>query len=285
MAPVKNRAKQIAELYDVYLPEITRRDGFHFGYRLASERFLEKVYPHLASKNHARKPKVADLCCGIGASSRMLAQRLDADVIGVDIVPALTEAAAERARGTQERRQLSFLVADVMRLPLSAGSLDLVWSEDAFCHVPDKAQLCRECYNALKDGGVLAFTDWVVGPASEGKTEAIHEFEKAWRLAPMPPIEEYYDIVQAAGLRITDTLRVAGRNMELNDEYERARGISSWTVKYLALAMKKDGLITEYGNTHYVEEMERMNFDRYFRDGTLDILQVVAIKANGRAIA
>lgn len=283
VTPVKNRAQTIADLYDVYLPEITRRDGFHFGYSLASERFLDKVVPHLTERSREDGPRAADLCCGIGASSRILARRLGAEVVGVDIVPALTQAATERAQQAQGQGRVSFTVGDVMRLPLRAGSLDLVWSEDAFCHVPDKQRLFQECHRTLKDDGVLAFTDWVPGPASQGREQAIEEFERAWRLAPMPPAERYYDIVRDAGFTIVHTDAVALLNMELNDQYEEAAGISSWTVKYLALAMKKESLISQFGLTHYEEEMARMNFDSYFRDGTLDIIQVVALKADGHA--
>ena len=44
------------------------------------------------------------------------------------------------------------------------NTFDFVWSEDAWCHVPDKADLIATAVRLVKPGsGIIAFTDWVEG--------------------------------------------------------------------------------------------------------------------------
>ena len=42
---------------------------------------------------------------------------------------------------------------------------DFVWGEDAWCYVVDKKQLIAEAVRLVKPGGMIAFTDWIEGPA------------------------------------------------------------------------------------------------------------------------
>jgi len=53
-----------------------------------------------------------------------------------------------------------------------AGSADFVWGEDAWCYVTDKVKLIAEAARVVKPGGVIAFTDWIEGPAGLSDAEA-----------------------------------------------------------------------------------------------------------------
>jgi SAM-dependent methyltransferase len=67
---------------------------------------------------------------------------------------------------------MEFVQADVCESGLPDGSADFVWAEDAWCYVVDKPKLIAEAVRITKPGGVIAFTDWVEGPAGLSDEEA-----------------------------------------------------------------------------------------------------------------
>ena len=48
-----------------------------------------------------------------------------------------------------------------MQAPLPDTSVDVVISQEALLHVPDKERALAEAYRILKPGGCIALTDWV----------------------------------------------------------------------------------------------------------------------------
>ena len=48
-----------------------------------------------------------------------------------------------------------------MDMPFPAAQFDIVWGQDAWCHIPEKSRLIAEAARVLKPAGVIAFTDWI----------------------------------------------------------------------------------------------------------------------------
>ena len=102
--------------------------------------------------------RVADIGCGTGASTRVLAAELDARIAAVDLVPgflASLEAAAERA-GVGDR--ITPLAASMEALPFEDASLDAIWSEGAIYNIGFAAGV-EAWRRFLKPGGVLALSE------------------------------------------------------------------------------------------------------------------------------
>jgi len=93
---------------------------------------------------------VADVGCGLGASTRLLRDRGVA-AIGVDVVVPSGAGAGGVAP--------PFVVADAARLPFADDSLDGVLSECSLSLTADRALTLAEWRRALRRGGRLALSD------------------------------------------------------------------------------------------------------------------------------
>ncbi|MEQ9489198.1 MAG: methyltransferase domain-containing protein [Alphaproteobacteria bacterium] len=110
---------------------------------------------------------VLDWGCGLGGATMALVRDLDAaKVVGVDIDAGnLSRAAGNVAdAGLQDRISLEHV--EPGPLPLPAGSLDIVFTQAAMCHIEDKAAVFADFSRVLRPGGVVLCVDWMKGDAT-----------------------------------------------------------------------------------------------------------------------
>jgi len=121
---------------------------------------------------------ILDAGCGTGEALGELAARYSqAQVVGIDLVHAMASAARARtlARSGDERSlervtgaRMStparpwLICGDILRLPLRAGSVGLVWSNLVLQWVNEPALAFAEFHRVLAIGGLLSFT--TLGP-------------------------------------------------------------------------------------------------------------------------
>src|SRR6516162_7735785 len=84
--------------------------------------------------------RVLDVGSGIGGAAFHLAREYGAVVTGVDLSEEMVAIAQERRRSEGAPPGVTFLLADVLTVPLD-GTFDIVWSRDALMHIPDKPRL------------------------------------------------------------------------------------------------------------------------------------------------
>jgi SAM-dependent methyltransferase len=153
-----------------------------------------------------------DLCCCTGAGMRFLVRfRGVRHMHGVDATEVMVERGRQRCQAEQLADRIQFTVADACATGLPDACADFVWGEDAWCYVVDKKRLLAEAARLVKPGGILAFTDWIVGPS--GMTDA--EAQRCLRFMKFPnllDLGEYTDLLAASGcdvLAADDTGRFA----------------------------------------------------------------------------
>jgi SAM-dependent methyltransferase len=118
-----------------------------------------------------RGAAVADVGCGEGRHTIPLAERFGFEVIGIDPVQRHLDlggealaAAAERDPALRER--VRFARGGVEALPLSDGSVDLVWFRDVLEHVHRPDLAFAEIRRVLRDGGrSLVYSVFRTGPS------------------------------------------------------------------------------------------------------------------------
>lgn len=153
-----------------------------------------------------------DLCCCNGADMRFLVRfRNVASMIGVDVTDAIVERGRQLTHEAGLDNKIRFVLADACQSGLPSASADFIWSEDAWCYVPDKPRLIAEAARILRPGGVIAFTDWVEGPARLADSEA-QRFLATMMFANVEDIGGYAKLLSANGCEVSvaeDTGRFA----------------------------------------------------------------------------
>jgi MPBQ/MSBQ methyltransferase len=143
-----------------------------------------------------------DVGCGIGGSSRILAQKYGFEVTGITISPQQVQ----RAKAlTPQGVSAKFQVDDAMSLSFPDGTFDVVWCIEAGPHMPDKAVFAKELIRVLKAGGTLVVADW---NQRDDRTKPLNFWEKPvmkqlleqWSHPKFASIEEFAELLEATGL-------------------------------------------------------------------------------------
>ena len=140
---------------------------------------------------------VLDLGCGRGGDVLVAAARLGPQgiAVGVDSNDAMLAEARARAKGL---RRVFFVRGDLADVPLPAGRLDVVVSNCAINHAPDKAAVYREIHRLLRPGGRFAVSDVV---SEESLPEPVRRDPLAWAACygGAIPEAEYLAAARSAG--------------------------------------------------------------------------------------
>ncbi len=142
--------------------------------------------------------KGVDLCCCNGGGMRFLVRfRKVASMQGVDATKTVVQRGRQRCKAEGLADKISFKLADVCASGLPGGKADFVWGEDAWCYVEDKKKLISEAARLVKNGGTIAFTDWI-----EGKGLSDEEAERYLKFMKFPNVlslEDYRNLLKANG--------------------------------------------------------------------------------------
>lgn len=102
-----------------------------------------------------------DIGSGVGGPAIYFAQKTGCKVNGVDVVEWNVDEANKRSRIGGLNKRAVFEVGDATSLGFHGETFDVVVSQDAWCHVPDKRRVVSEAVRVAKSSGYIAFTDWV----------------------------------------------------------------------------------------------------------------------------
>ncbi len=148
-----------------------------------------------------------DVGCGIGGSSRYLANKYKAQVRGITLSPFQCRRAQHLSRAAGLEDKAKFQVADALAMPFQDRSFDLVWSMESGEHMPDKRQFMRELVRVAAPGGKVIIVTWCHRNLQPGET--LTRFERGllklinsiYFLPPWVSMDHYVGLAQEAGLQ------------------------------------------------------------------------------------
>ena len=182
---------------------------------------------------------VLDLCCGLGGPSRYLAHNYGCRVTGID----LTESRVLGARRLTELAGLDDLVtfeaANALDLSFADKSFDVLVSQEAFCHIPDKARLIAQCVRVLKPGGRLTFTDILATDRTDRETRS--RLQREMTFQELGSTEGYRALLEGNGCDV----------QEIQDVSNEWRDI---LVERLAMYRSlRDQTVERFGESHFTK--------------------------------
>nr|WP_272490677.1 class I SAM-dependent methyltransferase [Mesobacterium pallidum] len=142
--------------------------------------------------------RVADIGCGTGAASLVLARDLGCPVTAVDFLPQFLARLADRARAAGLADRITPLAASMEALPFAPESLDLIWSEGAIYNMGFTSGI-TEWRGFLRPGGVLAVSEltWL----TQDRPAALEAHWTA-QYAEVAPASAKIAALEAAGYRL-----------------------------------------------------------------------------------
>lgn len=102
--------------------------------------------------------RIADLGCGSGGQTMVLAQNTLGNIVGLDIYPTFIEILNKNAKRLGLYNRVKGLVGSMDKLSFEKGSLDLIWSEGAIYNIGFKNGL-KVWFDYLKAGGYIAVSE------------------------------------------------------------------------------------------------------------------------------
>jgi len=113
--------------------------------------------------------KIADIGCGTGASTLILARLLNAKITAVDFRQDFLDVLETRAQNAGLAKKITSLCASMDKLPFDEGEFDVIWSEGAIYNIGFQKGVA-DWKRYLKPGGLLIASEisWIINtPPSE----------------------------------------------------------------------------------------------------------------------
>jgi ubiquinone/menaquinone biosynthesis C-methylase UbiE len=118
---------------------------------------------------------IADIGCGTGGQTMVLANHTSGHITGIDLFPSFIELFNLKAGELDLQERVCGIVGSMENLPFRSEELDLIWSEGAIYNIGFERGL-NEWRKFLKTGGFIA-----VSEASWFTDERPEEIDKFWK--------------------------------------------------------------------------------------------------------
>jgi SAM-dependent methyltransferase len=139
--------------------------------------------------------KIADLGCGTGGQTMVIAQHIPGNITGIDLFPTFVDLFNANAAKHNLQNRVKGVVGSMDNLPFQEEELNMIWSEGAIYNIGFERGL-NEWRKFLKTGGYVAVSEasWFTDTRPE-------EIDQFWKEAypEMDTIPNKVTVLQKAG--------------------------------------------------------------------------------------
>jgi len=207
---------------------LQHHDQDHFGGLAATD----------ALARHAKINKsthVLDLCCGLGGPARYLAYHHGCRVTGVDMNTDRLAGAVRLTERTKLQDRVLFHHANALQTGLADETFDVIVSQEAFCHIPDKKTLIAECVRLLKPGGRIVYTDILARNSMTNEIRSRLENEMVF--SELSTLEQYCHLLEGKSCQVVEVEDLSDDWAQiLIDRLAMYRSLKEQTVSSFGLA-------------------------------------------------
>jgi len=108
--------------------------------------------------NLNNESRIADIGCGTGGQTMVLAQHAPGHITGIDLFSTFVDKFNHNARNFNLQNRVEAVVGSMDNLPFADDELDLIWSEGAIYNIGFQRGL-NEWRKFLKTGGYIAVSE------------------------------------------------------------------------------------------------------------------------------
>ena len=158
-------SNDVRRIYDASYGDEHLHLGIYENDRETVDEAGQRIVERIASMIHGLGPgtRVLDIGAGNGGSARYLFRAYGCHVACLNL--SEVQNAHNRNLNARDRCSLAINVVDgsFEDVPVTDGSFDVVWSQDAILHSTRRPQVFAEVDRVLRKGGQFIFTDPMVG--------------------------------------------------------------------------------------------------------------------------
>jgi ubiquinone/menaquinone biosynthesis C-methylase UbiE len=174
---------------------LQHHDQDHFGGLAATDALA--LHAKINESTH-----VLDLCCGLGGPARYLAYHYGCRVTGVDMNTDRLAGAVRLTERTKLQDRVLFHHANALQTGLADETFDVIVSQEAFCHIPNKKTLITECVRLLKPGGRIVYTDILARSSMTNEIRSRLETEMVF--SELSTLEQYCHLLEEKGCQVIE---------------------------------------------------------------------------------
>lgn len=181
----------------ISIEDLAPVDEFHIGGRPATQHLFQPI--QLDSSHH-----VLDVGCGLGGTSRFLADVYGCRVTGIDLTREYVTVGNQLCAWVGLDDRIELQTGNALALAYPESSFDAVCLLHVGMNIPDKSGLFESLSRVLKPGGILAVYDVM----QTGEAELA--FPVPWASqaedSALASVSEYQQAIEDAGMQVTHVL-------------------------------------------------------------------------------
>jgi SAM-dependent methyltransferase len=177
----------------VTIEDLAPVDEFHIGGRQASEEFLDQL--GLSPEDH-----LLDVGCGLGGTSRFVADRYKSRVTGIDLTAEYIDTGKVLCNWVGLDDRIALHLGSALSLTFDHATFDGAFMMHVGMNIEDKANLFSEISRVLRRGASFGVYD--VMRIGEGELTYPVPWAEIPATSALATPEQYKDALQNAGFRV-----------------------------------------------------------------------------------